>query len=1369
MTSSRLELAVGGAWKRKWFRGITYLLVSGAVAGGAVLWTVRQPFFDAWLIGKLDGLVRDQTGLALQAGQIEFHPFQERVVLRDLSIGVDLLKADRLDVQVDLLSLIGHTKHIRNIELENPVSILDARRLARIHLKPRPEHGAAPQVRLDRLQVLGGDLRIQEPAWNLPRARFAYRIYGQGLGPNRLYADVRVPRIRLGEGTDAVDGSLVAMANLSDLALEVKESELRLGGNRVSAQGHYAFDARMVSADVKGRVDLAESLRLLDPKAPRTWEGTAGFKAGVRGRLADPAWNLFIDGKNLGSRSSRISPGDVRLEAHGRLDQATIQSLEWRSAQGRLQASGEWRRGVGSHLQFHGEELGLTPLATFVRVGFLDSLSVDLDGEADLPGNPWVPPQLDALGVKAEGRFLRAQENVGRLSVDLADGWLSVPDISLEIPEAYVEGSGAFRLGKRSLLSISAKASAETDASLVADILENWNIGEGWDRQGRAIRLGMSGRAIADAELEWDAPGGVRMKGQVEVETPRWHGAILDQLRADVSIQDDELRIENIAGGKGAGRAGGSLWLTWRDVPAGQDQIDMNYQAFGLPIQEGLRAADVGDLPISGQASGSVRIHGPYRRLRLDASATVQDASVYGLRIPSGSGSMAYDIAGGRLVVKDARIAESAEQLGSGNEGPTGLLALQGAMDMNLEDETWQVRLKGNLDSPSLGLPGPRFQALVDGRLEGPWLKDYGVVQLPMGSFTFSRGRLFMGQQSLEGFEGKVETGPGSLRGTLAMAGKTAPLLTVEARPQGEGLAGTLDLHVAPDSADTANLAARATKDLLLDAGLDLRLDGAWNPSGLRWSGSLENGIGHFEGFDLVQSSPAVVKGDASGGYLDLALHGQAAGRAPAAAPPGEPAHLRVSGQVPFSSRSPLDLKLEGVAELANLKSILDHVLQVDEYSLLADLKPRGDAKFDLRLSGPFADPSVDGLLSLKAGKLEIRTYPQSVEDLSFNLHFKGRDLVLLESDPLQGRFAQGAMRAWGVATWDFGGLTQYDLQTRLEDFRFRDLPEGFELDGTLTAALRGTQEKGGLLSGTLLARRMLYQADLNLRDLILASVMGLPPSLMRADPNDPLTRIDLDLDLVLAQPWEFDTNLLKLQGRPVGTFKVQGTLAEPGFKGKMDILPGGRLTNLLPAGDVVLERGTLDWVNSNDWYPTVDLQGQVDVPPYLVNLAIRGNMDGLEMKQTSTPSLRQDEITAILIDPSMASEVGAMSTGSTRTAISSGLASTGSGLLTTLALANFQESLRRTLRLDRVSVVWRTGSGGSSPETSITVGKNIDLFGHPTPLILTHQRSGTTTTTSGQVEWRFGNFVLELGVSQSGANGVAPSGEIRHTWSPGW
>ena len=108
---------------------------------------------------------------------------------------------------------------------------------------------------------------------------------------------------------------------------------------------------------------------------------------------------------------------------------------------------------------------------------------------------------------------------------------------------------------------------------------------------------------------------------------------------------------------------------------------------------------------------------------------------------------------------------------------------------------------------------------------------------------------------------------------------------------------------------------------------------------------------------------------------------------------------------------------------------------------------------------------------------------------------------------------------------------------------------------------------------------------------------------------------------------------------------------------------------------------------------------------------------------------------------------------------------------MTNLALANLQESLRRTFKLDRVSVALRTGTGTVSSETSVTVGKTLDLFGHRTPLVFTRQQSGETAnaTTSGQVEWRFGNLVLQLGVSESGTNGVAPSGEIRQTWSPGW
>lgn len=1369
MTFSHPNRLSKGFWSRKWLRRITYVLISGAAVTGAGLWTVRQPFFNRWLITKLDAFVRQETGLELQAEYIEFQLFQGRVILRTFSVGGDLLKADRLEVQADFSSLLGRNPHIWNIELENPVSVLDAQRLARIRLKPRPENATSTQVLLDRFTVHGGKLRIQEPAWKLPSAQFTYHIEGHGLGPNRFSTDIRVPRFELGTGPGGVNGSFTAQANLSDLALELKESEIRSGSNRLSVRGDYALNARMLSTQLKGKVELAELMKWLDPKAPRTWEGTAEFEAGVRGLLADPLWNLAVHGKDLRSRASNLRPGNVEITAQGGLDRATLQKLAWTSTQGKLQASGQWKRGSGSHLQFQCKQFGLAPLASFTRVGFLDSLSVDLEGSADIPGNPWVPPQLDALKVKAKGQFIRTSETVGHLSVDLSGGLLALPEVDLKIPEVSLAGSGAIRLGKRKVLSLSAKAQTEVDAALVAEILQLWEVGEGKTKEGKAIKLGMSGGAIADAEIEWDAPKGVRLKGRLDIATPRWHGATMDHLRGDVAIQDDELHVENIAGEKGKGSASGALWLTWRNMPVGQDEIDMSFQALNLPIEEGLRAADAGDLPITGQGSGWVRIHGPYDRLYVEAGATAQGVNAYGLTIPFGSGEMVYDLAGDRLVVKDARVAETAEQLGAPDADPTGLLALRATMDMDLKRETWQVLAKGNVDSKPLGLPGPRFQALVDARLEGPWVSAFGALKLPVGSLSFSSGRVFLDQQSFEDFEGKLETGIGTLHLSLGSLGKPVPLITLDAAPKGKALVGAMVVHLAPDSADTAHLAGLFTKGLLKDGGLDLRAEGTWDPSGFRWSGQMENVVGHFEGFDLIQQEPAVLKGDAAGAEVDLKLLGQGAAQNQTAAPSEGSASFRVSGKVPFSSATPLAVKLEGNAELANLKSILDHVLQVDEFSLLADLRPEGSARFDLQLGGPYTHPTVDGLLALKAGRLEIRTYPQSVEDLTFNLHFKGQDLILLESDPLRGRVAQGAFRAWGVATWGFGELSKYDLQTRLEDFQLRDLPEGFELYGTLDAVLQGTKEEGGILSGTLQARRMLYQAEINLRDLILASALGGSSSLMGADPNDPLAHIDLDLDLLLSQPWEFDTNLLKLQGRPSGTFKIVGTLAEPGLRGKMDILPGGRLTNLLPAGDVVLERGTLEWTNPHVLAPTVDLQGRVDVPPYLVNLAIRGNLDSLEMKQSSTPSLRQDEITAILIDPSLAPDIGALSGSATQTAINSGFANTGSGLVTTLALANFQESLRRTFKLDRVSVAWRTGSGGASPETSVTVGKSINLFGYRTPVVVTHQQTGTTAITSGQVEWRFGNFVFQLGVSQSGANGAAPSGEIRHTWSPGW
>jgi hypothetical protein len=549
---------------------------------------------------------------------------------------------------------------------------------------------------------------------------------------------------------------------------------------------------------------------------------------------------------------------------------------------------------------------------------------------------------------------------------------------------------------------------------------------------------------------------------------------------------------------------------------------------------------------------------------------------------------------------------------------------------------------------------------------------------------------------------------------------------------------------------------------------------------------------GQFEGFYLVQARPGEFSGNLSGVTVAMDLEG----RTPATpvAPPGEAAvpetpappasaiqaapsrgsrrrqavsatSMSLRGHLPFSATAPLALQLAGSSNLANLKTLLDRVIQPGQYSLLADLHAEGSAEFDLNLGGTYGETTLDGQLTLKGGQAVVHSYPLSLDNLDFTAQFRGRDIVIPRSAPLRGTIAQGALTAWGKLTWHLGGISAYELHTSLEDFQMRDLPTGFELLGSLDATLKGSDQDGGLLSGSIWAKRAYYRQEINLGDLILASALGTGSGLSGLDPSDPMARIDLDLELHLAEPWELETNLLKLQGRPRGPFYLRGNLAQPGPQGRMELLPGGRVTNLFPAGDVVLERGTVEFQDPSVFNPLIDVEGRIDIPPYLVTLNITGALDTLQARPFSTPSLRQDEIFAILIDPAAVNSVGGVPGSSTQAALNTGLASTGSGLLTTLALANFQEQLRRNLNLDRVSVAWRTGS--NAPETSITVGKTLNVFGYHTPLVFTHNKAGDVTTISGQVEWRFGNYVFRLGASQSTSDSLAPSGEIRHTWSP--
>ena len=1350
--------AVRRLWSRRWVRRVSYALVAGATAFTLVPWLATRPAALRWAMGRINAVVMDETGLPLAIGWVEFHPALGSMVLHDVHLGGDFLTVARIEVQTDFWSLFGPTYHIHSLRLDHPHLRLTEAGLAAIKLKKHIRKGPLPQFHLDFFSLTGGEILVPEPIRGIPALRYQFDAKATGLGPNRVHVDLAGAQLAVKGPGGWEKGRLDLTGDVSEPAVKLQEAYLRLGESQVRLNGRYDVGTSkapdQVEAHLTGVLNLAQAARWGGTPRPAL-TGSLDLAGTLAGSTRHPVWTLAADGQNLRPSQSTFLPGNLVLKSGGDLDHARLDQMRWSSPQGNLEAQGSWSHQAPIQATLQGTNLDIDALGRALRLqvfrGVRGTLKADIRGPK--AGEPLERP--DHWQASLQAALSQHGLAVGGLEASLNRGRVTLDRLKLDLDALKLDGAGWATLGPRGLVQLGGECQAEVGAGQVAETLRAWNM----------VDLDMEGSARAQAKVGWSRGTGLVLDGSCEVSQPRWHGARADSLQAKtVEIRGSDLWVKGIDLRKGEGRGGGDLWLTWGRTAPGQSQMDMCYTASQLPVAEGLKAADLGHLLLSGSGGGWVRIQGPFNHLVVNGVAQVESAEAYGIKVPAAISDFWMDLESRRMKLSDVRIAERPDLLGRGDLPPDGVLALTGQADMDFRRLTWWVDLRGRFDSKLLALPGPRIQSQVEARLLGPITSPFGPMDLPEGRITLNRGRIFFNDRSFEGLQGQASLERGRLEAYLGIEGMGRHLLDLQVHQEGPDLAGGLSLAISPDTANTDSLAQSLTGDLLEDLSLEAKAQGRWHQGNLAWSGSLDHLTARFNAFELHQAGPSELKGNALGAMVDIALEGGA--RQPAEQPAVQAAHMRFSGTVPFSTSAPMAIQVRGSADLAHLKAIMDRVMELDEYSLLSGLRVGGTSRFDILAHGSYANPAMDGTLSLDKGQMNLRGY-QGVEDLQAEVVLKDRTVSIPEGKPIRGTLAHGDLEVTGALTWKLGGLDAYALKASLANFQLRDVPDGLDLRGSLQASLDGGEE-GGLLKGKLYADRLSYQTEVKLADLILRSALSDSGGLTGLDLDDPLDRVRLDLDLDLRDPWNFDTNLLKLAGRTEGPFQVLGTLAHPVPKGILVFQPGGRVTNIFPAGDMVVDRGSLTFSESRPLDPYISLQGSVtSIPGYTVNLDIHGTLSNLTILPSSTPSLRQGEIVAILISPGNAANVGtSASSGATQSAITSGFAGGVSGLVSTLAFTPLQDQLRRTLGLDRVNVAIRP-SGLGTTETEYTLGKSISLFGLRSAIVGSHIRNGELSITSGQVEWRFGNFILQLGFSQGGSTGLAPTGEIRHTWSP--
>ena len=1359
-------------WARPWVRRLTYLLAGGATLIQVGSWGLERPGTHRWISGRLDALVRDETGLPFTMGRIESNLWNGHLVLHDLAWGGDLLTVRRLELRFHPRSLLGRNPRFFLVRVEDPVAKVSEARLQGLKLKPHPKTATEPpQLRLDLLQVTGGRVEVDGPAWGLPRLSLPFEVTGQGLGPNRIRLALKAPELRVRGPRGPERGLLELDADLSEQILSLLRGHLKLGSSQARFQGRYEVLSQRSDLRLRLATDLAQASAWAG-LAPAL-RGEAQVTAEVAGTVAHPRWTLRAEVPALDPGRSPFAPGSLNLQARGTERQARLESLAWSSPQAAFTVQGEWTRGAAPALQLDASRVAGELLGRLARVPGLAATQLSLKGRVEGPAQAADLGRLDRYRTHLQGAATDGQGPAGTFDVALEAGRATFHAEALRLGDLSLTAQGGAQLGPKDLRDLQARGQVSTRGSQVAETLRSWRI----------VDLPMDGQVQAQGSVALGGRDGFTVDAHLAVGRPRWELEEAEDLEADVRIRRDQLWVEGTRVHAGGGEVTGNLWLTWNPKAPG-DQLDLCYAASRVPASHGLRAAGLTDtdlgVKLEGTGHGWVRIHGPFEALKLEGQMVAEGASLdvlpdkpgepspFGMKVPAASARLEMDLEPLRLRLRDVRIAGDLGGLEPGAAEPSGPLALQGQLDMDLERGTWWGHLGGRLDTGPFEMGIPRVLGRADFTLQGPYVRDFGPWPLPLGRFNLDGARILLGDRSLEDLEARLEIAPGALQATLGRASHPVPLLAVKAGEQAGRVSGTLALRVLPESGETESLIPRLTRDVVEDARLSLDATGTWAPhAGLRWQGTLSRLEGTFPAFTLRQSRPSQLSGTEEGAQVDLFLEGLQRHKL---SPEGQlrpSASVKLSGTLPFSDTSPLALRAEGAMDLGDLKTIVDGLLDVDDGSLLHSLRPEGRGDFNLLAHGTYGDPKVQGTLDVEGASLRLGDY-ENIRDLGLHVKFQDRTIAIPADRPLTGTLNQGHLTAQGEVAWRTGGLERYELNARLEGFQLQDPPEleGLIMQGDLEATLKGDEE-GGLLKGTLDTGRLAYQADLKLYDLLVNSALADSASFSSRDPNNPLDRIRLDLDVRMARPWELDTNLAKLEGRPDGSFRVMGTLANPGLKGRMALEPGGRITNLLPAGDVVLNRGTFDFTDPDQqaFNPHLDLAGEVQVPGYTINAGITGTLATLNWQLSSIPRLSQSDIVAVLINPEYASSAGTAPGGS-QGAVNSGLASASTGLLTTLALAAFQEQVRKTFGLDRVSFSVRTGSTGST-ETDVVLGKRVNLFGWKVPLIWSQRRTRDLTTTSGQMEWRFGGFTLQLGATQSPNTGVNPSGEIRHTWSP--
>jgi translocation and assembly module TamB len=314
---------------------------------------------------------------------------------------------------------------------------------------------------------------------------------------------------------------------------------------------------------------------------------------------------------------------------------------------------------------------------------------------------------------------------------------------------------------------------------------------------------------------------------------------------------------------------------------------------------------------------------------------------------------------------------------------------------------------------------------------------------------------------------------------------------------------------------------------------------------------------------------------------------------------------LQFAGQVPLKGSAPPKLNVQGNVDLQLIRIISP------------DVESSGQIALNLRATGPTTRQlGVQGQLRLQNISFSSISVPMGVENLNGIVDVEDNQVRITQ---LGGKLGGGEITGGGTITYKPQLLFNVALAAKAVRLRY---PEGVRamLDSNLTLA-GNTQESS--LNGRLLISSASFTPDFDLANFMSQFTGSSAP----ASPGQGFTQnLKLNIQVQTTSQLNVVSSQVSLQGN--ANLRVIGTAANPVIVGRTDFT-GGEIFFMKKRYEI--QRGIINFVNSNQTEPVVNVVLTTTVQQYNLSLTFLGPIDKLRTSYTSDPPLPPVDVINLL------------------------------------------------------------------------------------------------------------------------------------------